>query len=87
MAFSPSAVLSLLVLTTVLQLSIGLLIGIKDLRGGGNNVRMEEDVPVKDILKKLPLVRVPVGTVLTKSGCCQRTKERKGRRQSLPKAR
>ena len=58
MAFSPSAVLSLLVLTTVLQLSIGLLIGMKDLRGGGNNVRME-DVPVEDILKKLPLVRVP----------------------------
>ena len=76
MAFSPSAVLSLLVLTTVLQLSIGLLIGIKDLRGGGNSVKMEEDVPVKDILKKLPLVRVTIGTVLTKSGCCQPRKER-----------
>ena len=75
MAFSRSAILSLLILTTVLQLSVCLLKGMKDLHGGGNDVRMEEGIPVKDIFKKLPLVRVFVDTVLSESGCCQRTEE------------
>ena len=62
MAFCRSAILSLLVLTAILQLSVCLLKEIKGLRGSGNDVRMEEDVPVKDILKKFPTVRVSVGT-------------------------